>query len=169
MKNKIIREIISWVLVFAISISLALLINKTLIYNVSSPTGSMENTIMIGDRVTTLRTAYMFGSPKRGDIIVFTFPDNEEEDLIKRIIGLPGEAVEGKYGVVHIDGVPIEENYVMDTVEDFGPYEVPEDCYFMMGDNRGISYDSRYWTNKFVHRSKIQGKAIFKFPDFRTF
>lgn len=170
MYKKIIKEVLSWVLVFAVSIGLAFLINKTLIYNVSSPTGSMEDTIMIGDRVTTLRTAYTFSNPKRGDIIVFPYPDNEEEDLIKRIIGLPGETIEGKDGFVYIDGEKLEEDYVMsELAEDFGPYEIPEDSYFMMGDNRSISFDARYWTNKFVHRDKIRGKALFKYPDFKSF
>lgn len=167
---KIIKEILSWVLVFAASIGLAFLINKTLIYTVSSPTGSMEETIMIGDRVTTLRTAYTFTDPKRGDIIVFPYPDNEEEDLIKRIIGLPGETIEGRDGYVYIDGEKLEEEYVMDELDkDFGPYDIPEDMYFMMGDNRSISFDSRYWTNKFVHINKISGKALFKYPDFKAF
>jgi signal peptidase I len=131
---------------------------------------SMENTIMVGDDVITNRLSYVFGEPKRGDIVAFKFPDNEEEDYIKRIIGLPGETIEGKEedGLVYIDGVPLEEAYVMDKInEDFGPFVVPEDSYFMMGDNRLISEDSRDWDNKFVKKDKIYGKAMFKYPNFK--
>lgn len=168
MNNKIVKEIISWVLVFVIAFALATFINKVIILKVEVPTGSMEKTIMIGDKVITLRQAYLFSKPKRGDIIVFPYPDNEKIDYIKRIIGLPGETVEGKAdGLVYIDGKPLkDESYVEAKVEPFGPYVVPADSYFMMGDNRGVSEDSRYWENKFVKRSKIMGKAIFKYRKF---
>ncbi|MDD3173921.1 MAG: signal peptidase I [Herbinix sp.] len=170
MKNKVVREIISWVMVIAIAFAAATFINKVIIFKVEVPTGSMENTIMIGDRVITLRLSYLFKDPQRGDIIVFPFPDDEKVDYIKRIIGLPGDTVEGIDGYVYINGEKLEESYVTSTLDNnFGPYVVPEDSYFMMGDNRDISEDSRYWDNKFVKRSKIIGKALFKYPDFTWF
>ncbi len=165
MKNKIVKEIISWILVFVCAIALATFINKVIILKVEVPTGSMEKTIMTGDRVITSRLSYLFSDPKRGDIIVFPFPDNEKVDYIKRIIGLPGETIEGKDGYVYIDGKKLEEKYVTSTLdEDFGPYVIPKDSYFMMGDHREISEDARYWKNKFVKRNKIIGKAILKYP-----
>jgi len=167
MTKKIWKEIISWLLVFAIAFGVAIFINKVIIYKVKVPTGSMENTIMVGDRVVTLRTAYWFKEPQRGDIIVFPCPDNEKKDYIKRIIGLPGETIEGRDGLVYSNGEPLEEAYITDPLdEDFGPYVVPEDSYFMMGDNRNHSEDSRYWVNKYVSEDKIKGKAIFKYPSF---
>ncbi len=167
MKNKIVKEIISWVLVFVCAIALATFINKVIILKVEVPTGSMQNTINIGDRVITSRLSYLFSDPKRGDIIVFPFPDDEKMDYIKRIIGLPGETIEGKDGYVYIDGKKLEESYVTAKLdEDFGPYVVPKDSYFMMGDHREVSEDSRYWNDKFVKRSKIIGKAILKYPHF---
>ena len=170
MKNKVIKEIISWVIVLLIAIGLATFINKVIIMKVEVPTGSMEKTIMIGDRVMTYRQAYLFSDPKRGDIIVFPFPDDEKVDFIKRIIGLPGETIEGKKGYVYINGKKLVEKYVTSLLdEDFGPYTVPKDSYFMMGDNRSISDDARYWNNKFVKRSKIMGKALFKYPDLTWF
>jgi signal peptidase I len=170
MAKKIWKEIFSWVMIFFIALILALVINKLIIYKVSPPTASMENTIMVGDRVVTFRLAYLFGDPKRGDIVVFEFPDNPEEDFIKRIIGLPGETVEGINGVVYIDGEPLAENYFKEEPEgDFGPFLVPEDKYFMMGDNRNISWDARYWENQYVSKNKIRGKALFKYPDFTWF
>ncbi|MBH1940668.1 signal peptidase I [Mobilitalea sibirica] len=168
MSKRVIKEIVSWVIVFAVALGLALFINKVIIFRVNIPSGSMENTIMTGDKVFTFRLAYLFSEPKRGDIIVFPFPDNEEDDYIKRIIGLPGEVIEGKDGIVFINGEPLKESYVKEMLDnDFGPYTVPEDSYFMMGDNRNISEDSRYWDDKFVKRSKIKGKAILKYPDLK--
>lgn len=167
MKKRILKEIISWVSIIVISFVLAFIVNKFIIFRVEVPTGSMENTIMVGDSVITYRLSYLFGDPKRGDIIVFPAPDEEEIDFIKRIIGLPGETVEGKDGLVYINGEPLEEKYIKEPwLDNFGPYQVPKDSYFMMGDNRNDSADSRYWTNKFVKEDKIRGKALCKFPDF---
>ncbi len=170
MSNKVIREVVSWILVFVIAIVAATLMKRFIIYNVEVPTGSMENTIEINDRVVTSRLSYLTKEPSRGDIIVFSYPDDEELDYIKRIIGLPGETIEGKDGLVYIDGELLEEPYVTEALDsDFGPYEVPEDSYFMMGDNRNNSLDSRFWGNKFVARDKIEGRAVLKYPKFRWF
>lgn len=167
MNQKFVKEIISWVLVFVCAIALATFIDKVIILKVEVPTGSMEKTIMTGDRIFASRLSYLLSDPKRGDIIVFPFPDDEKVDYIKRIIGLPGETIEGKNGYVYIDGKKLEEKYVESTLdEDFGPYVIPKNSYFMMGDNRDISEDSRYWNDKFVKRGKIIGKAIFKYPNF---
>jgi len=168
MSNKIIKEVISWIMVFAIAIGAALLINRYVYCRVSSPTGSMENTFMINDKVFVFKMAYLFSEPERGDIVVFEAPDKPDEDYIKRIIGLPGETIEGIDGVVYINGEPLEESYLKEPMlGSFGPFVVPEGHYFMMGDNRNESYDSREWKNKYVARDKIKGKAIFKYPDFR--
>jgi signal peptidase I len=165
MGNKIVKELISWIIVIAVAVVLAFVINKTIIFKVVTPTGSMENTIMAHQKVEVFRLAYLFGEPKRGDIVVFPYPDDETEDRLKRVIGLPGETIEGKDGLVYIDGEPLVENYVKDALnEDFGPFTIPEGKYFMMGDNRNDSLDARYWENKFVSKDKIKGKAIFKFP-----
>jgi signal peptidase I len=170
MGKRIVREIISWVMVFVIAIALAYFINKVVIFKVLVPSGSMVDTILVNDRVITFRLAYLFHDPERGDIIVFPFPDDESEDYIKRIIGLPGESIEGKDGLVYINGKPLNEPYVKEALDsDFGPYEVPKGKYFMMGDNRNESKDSRFWKEKFVDKEKIKGKAIIKYPDFKFF
>lgn len=173
-KQKIKKEIISWGMVIVIAVALAFIINKTILFKVTTPTGSMENTIMSHDKAYAFRLAYLFGDPKRGDIVVFPFPDDETEDRIKRIIGLPGETIEGRDGTIYINGEPLEEPYIKEPWGDeedgegtFGPYTIPEESYFMMGDNRIYSLDARQWKNKFVHEDKIMGKLIFKYPKFR--
>ena len=117
MSRKMIKEILSWIMVFVVAFGLATLINKFVIFNVEVPSGSMENTIMIGDRAVTSHLSYVFGDPKRGDIVVFPFPDDESIDYIKRIIGLPGETVEGRNGLVYIDGKPLTEPYVTAPID----------------------------------------------------
>lgn len=170
MTKKIVKEFLSWILVFAIAFAVSQFVTRVIIMQVIIPSGSMEDTIMIDDKVVALRLAYLINDPERGDIVVFPFPDDEKLNYIKRIIGLPGETIEGKEGLVYIDGEPIEEPYVTETLDsDFGPFVVPEDSYFMMGDNRNWSEDSRYWINKFVKRDKIIGKALFKYPNFTWF
>lgn len=166
--NKINRkEIFSWIRVIFLAVVISFVMKNYLIINASVTSGSMENTIMTGNRLIANRLAYTSTKPQRGDIVVFKFPDDESKNYVKRVIGLSGETIEGKDGLVYIDGQAITENYVTSTLsEDFGPYKIPIDSYFMMGDNRGISYDSRYWNNKFVHKDKILGRVSFTyFPD----
>ena len=131
----------------------------------------MENTIMTHDRLIALRTAYWFSEPKRGDIVVFHYPDNEEELYIKRVIGTPGDTVEGKDGIVYVNGEALEEPYIKEPAEeDFGPYQVPKESYFMLGDNRNHSRDSRDWENTYVKKNKILGKAFLRYyPNFKKF
>lgn len=173
MENKtkvIIKEVISWLLVVLVAFALSFVVNRFVLFKIVSPTGSMENTFLIGEPVYTFRLAYLFSDPRRGDIVVFPNPDNEEENYIKRVIGLPGETVEVIDGVVYINGEPLTENYLKEPmVGDFGPYAVPDGCYFMMGDNRNESLDARYWSNKFVERDKIISRAFCKLRGFKWF
>ena len=165
------KELLSWVIMIAIALGVGLFISKGLIVNAEIPSESMENTIMTGDRLIALRTAYWFQDPKRGDIVVFHYPDNEKELYIKRVIGTPGDTVEGKDGKVYVNGEELDEPYVTEEInEDFGPYTVPEDSYFMMGDNRNSSWDSRFWENTYVKKEKILGKAFVRYyPSFKLF
>lgn len=156
------REIIEWIIVIEVAIVLAVIINMVFLVNAIIPSGSMEPTIMTGDRIFGNRLAYKNEDPVRGDIVIFKYPDDERQLFIKRVIGEPGDVVWIKDGLVYINGEsePLDEPYVMvEPLGDFGPYVVPEDCYFMMGDNRNNSADSRFWVNTFVHKSKILGKA----------
>ncbi len=170
-KSNVKKEIISWIKYILSALIISFLLTKFVVLNAYIPTGSMENTIMPGDRVFASRIHYLFTEPKRGDIIVFRYPDDESVNYVKRIIGLPGETVEIKNGEVYVDGAKLEEPYIKEEMskENFGPYQVPEDSYFVMGDNRNNSNDSRRWlTTNYVHKSKILGKVAFQyFPKFK--
>ena len=163
-KTSPLKEALSWVFTFVAAILVALVLKNFVIINATVPTGSMENTIMPGDDLFGFRLAYQFSEPKRGDIIIFKYPDDEEEKYVKRIIGLPGETVRIANAKVYINDseTPLKEDYLKEawTVAT-GPFEfhVPEGCYFVMGDNRNDSWDARYWDNTYVAREKIIGKA----------
>ncbi len=162
-RAKIIKELASYAIVILAAFILASVTNRFLIVNARIPTGSMIPTIMEGDRIIGNRIAYMSSEPKRGDIIVFYYPDDETEKYVKRIIGLPGETVYIADGLVYIDGQPLDESdyLTITTAGVSGPFVVPEDSYFVMGDNRNSSWDSRFWKNTFVHKDKIIAKAEF--------
>ena len=107
---------------------------------------SMEPNFQHGQRLLVVKAAYWFGEPQRGDVIIFPSQTHSDENLIKRVVGLPGETVEVKEGQVYIDGSPLEEPYIIEPMErDFDATQVPEGSYFVMGDNRNHSNDSRSW------------------------
>lgn len=173
-RESMVKEIFSWILSFAVALGVALFLKNYVIINADVPTGSMENTIIPGDRLLGNRLAYLKEAPKRGDIVIFKYPDNEEELYVKRVIGLPGEKIEVRDGKIYINGSaePLVENYLKETwTVATGPYqfEVPEDAYLVMGDNRNDSWDARYWTNTYVYRDKILGEAMMVYWPFRNF
>jgi signal peptidase I len=131
------------------------------------PSGSMEPTLLINDRLIVDKISYRFDDPQRGDIVVFEPTEtlekmNFHDAFIKRVIGLPGETVEVKGGRVYVNEQPLREKYIADEPNyQYGPVTVPEGQYLVLGDNRNNSYDSHYWG--FVPRSKIIGRAIVRF------
>lgn len=168
-KNSLGRELLEDVIMVVVVLLAVFLIKNYVLINAVIPSGSMENTIMTGDRVFGSRLSYRFGEPERGDIVIFKFPDNEEELYIKRVIGLPGDKVDIRDGLVYLNDSqePLEEPYLRETpTGDFGPYEVPEGCYFMLGDNRNWSKDSRLWEHTYVTRDEILAKAVFRYYPF---
>lgn len=182
--KKIGKEIGEYVKMILAVLVIVFVINHVVLINARIPSASMENTIMTGDRIFGFRLAYGFNfdalgknvslkwkNPERYDIVIFKYPDDETRLFIKRLIALPGETVEIIDGKVYVNGAetPLEDDFIPEEMQgSFGPYTVPEDCYFMLGDNRNHSTDSRYWDNTFVHFDKIVGKAVVRyFPNIK--
>jgi len=180
-RKSIVREYAESIL---IAVLLALVIRTYLVQAFKIPSGSMEDTLAIGDHLLVNKFIYgtklPFGDkrlltlrdPRRGDVIVFEYPEDPSKDFIKRVIGTPGDVVEGKDKKVYVNGKPYENPHEVHKEKDvipkemnprdtFGPVTVPPNSYFMMGDNRDRSYDSRFWG--FVSRDKIKGLAFIKY------
>jgi signal peptidase I len=128
------------------------------------PTGSMQATLLPGDHVLVDKSAYRSASPQRHDVVVFEYPEDADKDYVKRIVGLPGETIELKDGVVFINGETVLEPFaVLNTSwsasrgRNYGPFVIPERAYFVMGDNRDHSHDSRHWGP--VDVEKIYGRV----------
>jgi signal peptidase I len=160
----------------AVAVILALVIRSSVVQAFKIPSGSMLETLQIGDHLLVNKFLYGFklpftekvilpvSDPAFQDIIVFEFPEDPSKDFIKRVIGLPGDTIEIKNKVLFRNGLKIDEPYVQfkhpdadPERESMHPITVPKDKYFCMGDNRDESYDSRRWG--YVDRSKIKGKA----------
>jgi signal peptidase I len=170
-----------------IAVILALFIRTFIVQAFKIPTGSMEENLLIGDHL--LVNKFVFGptesslerallpvtNVKRGDVVVFKYPEEPDRDFIKRVIGLPGETIQIREKKVSVDGKPLEEHYThflqpaasaselhevtsSDVRERYGPVTVPPNQYFVMGDNRDNSQDSRYWG--FLPRDYIKGRAL---------
>jgi signal peptidase I len=177
-----------------VAVILALFVRTFVVQAFKIPTGSMENNLLIGDHLLVNkflfaptasaleRTLLPIDPIRRGDILVFKFPEDPERDFIKRVIGLPGERLEMRDKRIYINGEVIDEPYVHflfpvedrgpgdadftseDVQRNYGPVEVPADHYFMMGDNRDNSQDSRYWGP--MPRDYVKGKALFVYFSF---
>lgn len=162
----VVSELISYIKIIAIAVIIAVVFNNFIIVNAQVPTGSMISTININDRLIGFRLAYTFSEPKRGDIVVFKYPDDESQEFVKRIIGTPGDVVQIKEGHVYVNGEELNEDYINEPMKvnvDEQVYVVPAGHYFMLGDNRNNSLDSRYWNNTYVAKDKIVAKVIFRY------
>lgn len=166
-KKAIMKNILEWVRAIAAAFVIALLLNNAIIAHAKVISSSMESTIMTNSRVMGSRLSYIIDEPERFDIILFKFPDDETSlPFVKRIIGLPNEKVEIIDGKVYIDDsdAPLDDSFIKeDTRGNYGPFIVPENSYFVLGDNRNDSWDSKNWTNKFVSKDKILGKILVEY------
>jgi len=177
-----------------VAVILALFVRTFVVQAFKIPTGSMENNLLIGDHLLVNKFVYAptlstwenkvlpIDPIRRGEILVFKYPEDPDRDFIKRVIGLPGETLELRNKKVYINGKPLDEPYVrflypasdqkpgdadftsFDVRENYGPVTVPPDHYFMMGDNRDNSQDSRYWG--FMPRDYVKGRALFVYFSF---
>ena len=162
-KSNKIKEILGLVLYCVIVIAIMFFVIKYVGQRTVVIGDSMENTLQDGDNLITDKLTYRFMEPKRFDIVVFPFKDNKNQLLIKRIIGLPGETVQIMNGKVYINGYELNENYGNAIIESAGLAENPivlgEDEYFVLGDNRNNSQDSRFESVGNIHRSDLIGRA----------
>lgn len=164
--NKFKETIDSIVVAFVI----AMIIRAFCVQAYKIPSGSMLDTLLIGDHIIVNKLAYKFKEPAFQDIIVFEYPLEPSKDFIKRVIGCPGDKIKITNKVLYRNGQPIDEKYVIhkdtggvvipDNPRDYvDEFTVPKDYYFVMGDNRDSSFDSRYWG--FVKKDLIKGEAWF--------
>lgn len=177
-KKSVYREYLE---ALAYAIVLALFIRAFVVQAFKIPSGSMIPTLQIGDHILvnkfiygikipfTDKKLFTFKEPKRGDIIVFRYPGDEDRDFIKRAIGLPGDTIEIRDKQVSINGKPLKEPYAIFNEhnilgnagysrDNYGPVKIPPHHLFVMGDNRDNSMDSRFWG--FLDESKVKGRAF---------
>ncbi|GBF32969.1 signal peptidase I [Desulfocucumis palustris] len=163
MKN-ILKTIIDWGITLGIALVLSLTMRTYVAESRWIPSGSMLPTLQVGDRLLIEKLSYKLTDIERGDIVVFHPPATSEfkDDMIKRVIGLPGDTVEINEGTVFINGKPLDEPYEMEKpADDFSPHKVPPGNIFVMGDNRNKSYDSRFWGT--VPVNLVVGKAVVRY------
>lgn len=177
-RKSTIREYVEAIL---IALLLALFIRTFVVQAFKIPSGSMQNTLLIGDHILVNKFIYgvknpfngntwiPFKKPERRDIVVFKYPVNPAQDYIKRVVGVEGDTIEIKNKKVYVNGELQNENYAIfldnkilpanvQGRDNLGPVTVPEDSLFVMGDNRDNSYDSRFWN--FVNLKAVKGKAF---------
>jgi signal peptidase I len=182
------QEIVAFFKTLIVIFAIAFSLRVTVVEPFKIPSGSMIPTLQIGDFILVLKfwyglrlpfvsdSAAMWNQPKRGDVVVFTRPDDpntpDEDDseihIIKRVVGLGGESVEVRGAKVIVNGAVLDEPYAQWTdggkIEgNFGPYTVPPGHVLLLGDNRDNSKDSRFWTNPFLDVKRIKGKAVVVF------
>ncbi|NME83101.1 signal peptidase I [Clostridium sp. SM-530-WT-3G] len=168
-KKKTNNFFIEWLLPIIAAIGIAILINKFVFFNVYIPSESMVPTLNVGDKLVVTRI-YDTDNIKRGDVVVF-YSDELQETVIKRVIGIPGDHIEIDNGVVSVNGDVIQEDYVKNNEYNKTKlvFDVPEDKFFFLGDNRIRSNDARRWINPYIDASDIKGKAVLKFYPFSDF
>lgn len=144
----------------------AYIIFSTILMPGKIPSESMEPTLNVGDIAIANGLAYLTKDPERGDIVILKAEDTGNETLIKRVIGLPGDSLMFVDGYLYINGELVYEEYLPADMEtnSFKDFEVPAGCYFVMGDNRTASFDSRSWNNPYVPKGNIKGKMIVDIP-----
>lgn len=168
-KETIVREAKEWTHSIVIALILTLIIRTFIVQAFKIPSGSMRPTLLEGDKLFVNKYVYRFEAPKRGDIIVFKYPVDPKKDFIKRLVGFGGETIELRDGKILVDGK------ILDDPASFGKFyyynhdpfggpsdkiKVPQDMYYVLGDNSANSTDSRFWG--FVPKKNVLGKAVFR-------
>jgi len=160
MKNIKVKIILEQIVAYSIVVVLLLgykYFCTDILYIAKTPTASMSPIIPSNGTSVGFKHYYDFFTPNRFDVVDFADPDGSDKIMQKRIIGMPGEKLEIKDGRVYINDELLEEplQFIEEPEGNYGPYNIPEDSYFMMGDNRNISKDARYWNNKYVSKDDL--------------
>jgi len=158
------KKVLDWILTLFLAVVLSLAIRTYIAEARWIPSTSMLPTLKIGDRLLIDKVSFKINGISRGDIVVFHAPpaSHLDEVMIKRVIGLPGDTISINKGIVYINGAPLDEPYEMEKPrEDYKPFTVPKDSFFVMGDNRNNSFDSRFWG--VVPTDLVIGKAMVRF------
>ena len=171
-KKSMKREIFEWIMVFVVAAALAFVVRTFIFEPVRVDGSSMLNTLTDGEYMIATKFDYLLGDPERFDIVICDYPNTSDGMYrVKRVIGLPDETIELRAGELYVDGVHIEQDFDMTPNETyFGPYTVPPGHYFVMGDNRNNSKDSRSAMVGPLARSEIKGHVravVFPFGHFR--
>ena len=159
------KPIVSWALSLLLTFLVIYVVRTKVLLIAHIPTDSMATTLNVGDEVICFNT-YFYNGLKRGDIVVFKPNTGEKELWVKRIIGVPGDKIQIDNGIVYVNGEKLEEDYTSSLVKYTGSFAVPEDKYFLLGDNRAVSQDARFWINPFIDESDILYKDAIKIYPF---
>ncbi len=190
--SRLVRLVVEIVVIVVAALALSFIVRAFLVETYEVPSGSMQNTIQIGDRILAEKISYYFGDPQKGDIVTFVSPIQEDESVgtetilsgnqeifVKRVIATEGDTVDIRNGSVYVNGELLEEDYIEDGNETFTftstyhdveieyPYTVPEGELWVMGDNRENSRDSRYFGS--IEVSSVTGRVFFRYWPFSSF
>jgi signal peptidase I len=161
--NKWYIYLVTILVVLYISSSVALIVRENIIKAYKIPSGSMQPTLEPGDHIISNQLYYRYNDPGHGDIIIFKNPRDENQDFVKRIAGCPGDTIEIKDNQLFLNGKKSDEPYALyakgEPSVNFGPFVVPENEYFVLGDNRNNAFDSRAFGT--IKRHTIEGKVMF--------
>jgi len=171
-KKSIKREIFEWIMVFVVAAAMAFVVRAFIFEPVRVDGASMMDTLVDGEYMIATKFDYLFGDPERFDVVICNYPNTSDGMYrVKRVIGMPGETLELVAGELYINGEHVEQNFEMtENAAYFGPFTVPEDHYFVIGDNRNNSKDSRSIMVGPLKRSEIKGHVravVFPFGDMR--
>lgn len=164
------KELIEWVKTIALAVAVAMLIRTFLFQVVVIHQTSMYPTFVEGQRAGVVKCAFWFDEPSRGDVVIINIAPHKR--YIKRVIAAGGETIEVRDNVVYLNGEELEESYLVEGIEypfDYPETTIPEGCYFVMGDNRRDSIDSRYESIGMIEENRIIGKVAFRFVPFTMF
>ena len=164
--NPMVRGLLEWLAAIGFAVVLVFVVRNFLFRMAHVDGNSMSPTLSDGDMVVLNRFSYVFSSPRAGDIVAFPNPNNPSEHFIKRVIGMPGDTIDLREGVFYLNAVPLDDDFSRDVVFALGdmvfPVTMPEGLYFVLGDNRNGSMDSRFTSVGMIEGRDMIGRAVLR-------